>query len=189
MQDSPSWRPNNDPVMPKLLGAAWLAGDLADVVSVRRDLRWLRCVQHVPADVPQGHLRLLSDRRGNAHGRVRAGRGSPRPLGGTLSDRLGPRPVVLTSLGGEAVLAVVIALEPEPEIPAGLSFVLMAFFLGLGAGGVFTWALRAPANGWAPSPASSVQPEASAGSSRRWSWERRTTRRATTTPSVSDCSA
>ena len=36
------------------------------------------------------------------------------------------------------MLAVVIALEPEPEIPAGLSFVLMAFFLGLGAGGVFT---------------------------------------------------
>jgi len=47
--------------------------------------------------------------------------------------------VAATSLASAAVLAVVIALQPPPEFPAGTSFVLMAAFLGLGTGGVFAW--------------------------------------------------
>ncbi len=62
-----------------------------------------------------------------------------RPVGGVLSDRVGPRAVAATSFAGAAVLAVVVALQPEPEVPAGLSFVLLAAFLGLGTGGVFAW--------------------------------------------------
>ena len=72
MQDSPAWRPNNDPVVPKLDGGCPALRDLADVVPVRGDVRRLRGVQHLPADVPQGHLRLLTNRRGDAHGRVRS---------------------------------------------------------------------------------------------------------------------
>jgi MFS transporter, NNP family, nitrate/nitrite transporter len=69
-----------------------------------------------------------------------------RPLGGILSDRLHPKPVVLASLTGAAVLAVLLSLQPPPELLAGLCFVVMAFSLGLGAGGVFAWvARRAPA--------------------------------------------
>jgi NNP family nitrate/nitrite transporter-like MFS transporter len=60
-----------------------------------------------------------------------------RPLGGTLSDRVGPVKVLLVSLGGTALMALVLALRPPAEVPAGVSFVLMAFFLGLGTGGVF----------------------------------------------------
>ncbi|MFC4122348.1 MFS transporter [Nonomuraea zeae] len=60
-----------------------------------------------------------------------------RPLGGTLSDRIGPVKVLLVSLGGTVVMALVLALKPPVEVPAGVSFVLMAFFLGLGTGGVF----------------------------------------------------
>jgi NNP family nitrate/nitrite transporter-like MFS transporter len=42
-------------------------------------------------------------------------------------------------------MAVVVALQPEPELPAGVSFVVMAAFLGLGTGGVFAWvAAEAP---------------------------------------------
>ena len=64
-----------------------------------------------------------------------------------LSDRIHPKPVVLTSLAGAAVLALVIAAQPEPEVPAGATFVAMAFFLGIGTGGVFAWvARRAPAD-------------------------------------------
>lgn len=60
-----------------------------------------------------------------------------RPLGGTLSDRIGPIKVLVISFAGAAMMAVVLAFEPRPEIPAGLSLILMAFFLGLGTGGVF----------------------------------------------------
>jgi NNP family nitrate/nitrite transporter-like MFS transporter len=62
-----------------------------------------------------------------------------RPLGGILADRIGPRTVVATSLGGAAVMSLIIALRLPAEIPAGISFVLMALFLGLGIGGVFAW--------------------------------------------------
>ncbi|NUR83949.1 MAG: NarK/NasA family nitrate transporter, partial [Nonomuraea sp.] len=60
-----------------------------------------------------------------------------RPLGGTLSDRIGPVKVLLISLAGTVALAVVLAFQPPAEVPAGASFVLIAFFLGLGTGGVF----------------------------------------------------
>ncbi|MGP3931543.1 MFS transporter [Nonomuraea sp. KM88] len=60
-----------------------------------------------------------------------------RPLGGTLSDRIGPVKVLLIAFGGTTVMALVLALEPPAELPAGASFVFMALFLGLGTGGVF----------------------------------------------------
>ncbi|MEV0387644.1 MFS transporter [Nonomuraea sp. NPDC050643] len=65
-----------------------------------------------------------------------------RPLGGTLSDRIGPVKVLLISFGGTALMALVLALRPPAEVPAGVSFVLMAFFLGLGTGGVFALVAR-----------------------------------------------
>ena len=92
-----------------------------------------------------------------------------RPVGGILSDRIGPRTVVAISLGGAAVMAMVIALQPPPEIPAGTAFVLMAVFLGLGTGGVFAWVAQlAPAERVGASPASWARPAASAATSRRW---------------------
>jgi NNP family nitrate/nitrite transporter-like MFS transporter len=43
-------------------------------------------------------------------------------------------------------MALVIATQPAPELAAGTSFVVMAFLLGIGTGGVFAWvALLAPA--------------------------------------------
>ncbi|MFF4619583.1 MFS transporter [Nonomuraea jabiensis] len=65
-----------------------------------------------------------------------------RPLGGALSDRIGPVRVLFVSLGGTVVMALALALRPPPEVPAGVSFVLMAFFLGLGTGGVFALVAR-----------------------------------------------
>jgi NNP family nitrate/nitrite transporter-like MFS transporter len=60
-----------------------------------------------------------------------------RPLGGTVSDRIGAVRVLLIAFAGIAVMALVLAWRPPLEVPAGVSFVLMAFFLGLGTGGVF----------------------------------------------------
>jgi MFS transporter, NNP family, nitrate/nitrite transporter len=62
-----------------------------------------------------------------------------RPIGGIVADKIGPRKVVVISLGGAAVMSLIIALRLRPEFPAGTSFVLMALFLGLGTGGVFAW--------------------------------------------------
>jgi NNP family nitrate/nitrite transporter-like MFS transporter len=47
--------------------------------------------------------------------------------------------VVLASLAGVAVLGWVVNLQPDGEVPAGLTFVAMAAALGLGTGGVFAW--------------------------------------------------
>lgn len=60
-----------------------------------------------------------------------------RPLGGILSDRVGPVRVLLASFAGTVLMAIVLSFNPPLELAAGASFVAMAFFLGLGTGGVF----------------------------------------------------
>ena len=65
-----------------------------------------------------------------------------RPIGGVLSDRVGPRFVAGVGFGGAAVLAVVVAFKPPPELLAGTAFVVLALFLGLGTGAVFAWVAK-----------------------------------------------
>ncbi|WP_304455242.1 nitrate/nitrite transporter [Nocardiopsis sp. YSL2] len=60
-----------------------------------------------------------------------------RPVGGTLSDRVGPVRVCVASFGAVSALSVFLAFEPPAELAAGTAFVLTAFMLGLGTGGVF----------------------------------------------------
>ena len=60
-------------------------------------------------------------------------------MGGVLADKIGPKPVVIVALAGVAVLAWVVNLQPDGDVPAGLTFVAMAAALGLGTGGVFAW--------------------------------------------------
>ena len=51
----------------------------------------------------------------------------------------------MISLAGTAVMAALVVLQPAPEIAAGATFIAMAFFLGIGTGGVFAWvALSSP---------------------------------------------
>ncbi|GAF45825.1 nitrate reductase gamma subunit [Rhodococcus wratislaviensis NBRC 100605] len=69
-----------------------------------------------------------------------------RPIGGALSDRIPPKFVVLTSLAGTVVMAVVAAFQPPPDFWAAVTFITLAVFLGIGTGGVFAWvARRSPA--------------------------------------------
>lgn len=60
-----------------------------------------------------------------------------RPIGGSLSDKVGPIRVLTAAFAGAALLAPVLALAPPAELPAGAALVAMAFCLGLGTGGVF----------------------------------------------------
>jgi MFS transporter, NNP family, nitrate/nitrite transporter len=146
INDSPRFRPNTDPVVPKLVAALKL--------PVTWQMSFLYAVTfggfvafstYLPT-----YLRDIYDFDLTAAGTRTAGFAIAaviaRPIGGVLSDRWHPKPVTMASLIGAAVLALVIATQPEPEIPAGSSFVAMAFFLGIGTGGVFAWvAKRAPA--------------------------------------------
>jgi NNP family nitrate/nitrite transporter-like MFS transporter len=142
MRDAPGWTPNTAPVLPKLRAAARL--------PVTWQMSFLYAVAfggfvafstYLPTylnDIYDFDLTAAGTRTaGFALAAVVA-----RPLGGVLSDRIGPRAVVAISLAGTTVLAVVVAFQPPLEVPAGIAFVALAFFLGLGTGGVFAWVAR-----------------------------------------------
>jgi MFS transporter, NNP family, nitrate/nitrite transporter len=142
MRDSPSWRRNDQPVLPKLKAASSMAVtwqmSFLYAVTFGGFVAFSTYLPTYLKDVYDFDLAGAGTRTaGFAIAAVIA-----RPLGGVLSDHVHPRVIVLVSLAGAAVSAVLMALQPEPEIPAGIVFVLMAFFLGLGAGGVFAWVAR-----------------------------------------------
>lgn len=146
MRDSPAWQPNTNPVVPKLAAALRLpvTWQMAFLYAVTFG-GFVAFSTYLPT-----YLKDVYDFSLTAAGTRTAGFAIAavvaRPLGGILSDRIGPQRVVAVSLAGAAVLAVVVALKPPPELAAGSTFIAMAFALGLGTGGVFTWvARRAPA--------------------------------------------
>jgi len=146
MRDSPVWKPNTAPVMPKLKAASKLAvtWQMAFLYAVTFG-GFVAFSTYLPTYLKEVYGYDLADAGARTAGFAIAAV-IARPVGGWLSDRIGPATVLSISLGGAAVMAVVIALQPPPELAAGASFVLMALFLGLGTGAVFTWvAQRAPA--------------------------------------------
>jgi len=146
MRDSPRWQPNTDPVIPKLTAAAKL--------PVTWQLSFLYAVTfggfvafstYLPTFLKNVYDFSQIDAGARTAGFAIAAV-IARPIGGILSDKLHPKVVVIISLTGAAVMAAVEILQPPAEIPAGLSFLLLAFFLGIGTGGVFAWVARsAPA--------------------------------------------
>jgi NNP family nitrate/nitrite transporter-like MFS transporter len=146
MTDSLRWSPSREPVVPKLVAALRLpvtwAMSFLYAVTFGGFVAFATYLPTYLKDVYAFDLTQAGTRTaGFAVAAVVA-----RPIGGVLSDRVHPRPVVLTSLAGTAAMALVIATQPAPELAAGLSFVVMAFLLGIGMGGVFAWvARRAPA--------------------------------------------
>ncbi|MBD8024732.1 NarK/NasA family nitrate transporter [Microbacterium sp. Sa1CUA4] len=146
MRDSPRWKPNTAPVMPKLKAASRLAvtWQMAFLYAVTFG-GFVAFSTYLPTYLKEVYGYDLADAGARTAGFAIAAV-IARPVGGWLSDRIGPAAVLSISLGGAAVMAVVIALQPPPELAAGTAFVLMALALGLGTGAVFTWvAQRAPA--------------------------------------------
>lgn len=146
MRNAPGWQPNRNPVLPKLAAAArlpvtWQMSFLY-AVTFGGFVAFSTYLPTYLKDVYDFSLTAAGTRTaGFAIAAVVA-----RPLGGILADRVGSARVVLVSLAGAAVLAIVVALQPPPELAAGAAFVAMALALGLGTGGVFAWvARRAPA--------------------------------------------
>lgn len=146
MRDSPLWSPNTAPVLPKLAAAAKLrvTWQMAFLYAVTFG-GFVAFSTYLPTylkDVYEFDLTGAGTRTaGFAIAAVIA-----RPVGGILSDKIGPKAVLMISLTGAAVMAIVISLKLPPELLAGSAFVLMAVFLGLGTGGVFAWVAQlAPA--------------------------------------------
>jgi NNP family nitrate/nitrite transporter-like MFS transporter len=147
VRESPVWKPNMTPVVPKLtaalkLGITWQLAFLY-AVTFGGFVAFSTYLPTYLKDVYDFDLTQAGTRTaGFALAAVIA-----RPIGGKLSDRFDPKPIVMVSLTGVAALALVVATQPAPELAAGASFVAMAFFLGIGTGAVFAWVtVLAPPN-------------------------------------------
>lgn len=140
--DAPTWRPGTAPALPRMkealkLRATWQTSLLYAVVfggfvAFSTYLPTLLTAAYEFAQTDAG-LRTA----GFAIAAVAA-----RPVGGVLSDRIGPVRVCLISFVGTCVFAVALALQPPAEFPAGTTFVLIAISLGLGTGSVFALVAR-----------------------------------------------
>ncbi|MCV7222665.1 nitrate/nitrite transporter [Mycolicibacterium elephantis] len=146
MQNSPTFVPNTDKVLPKLAAAAklrvtWEMSFLYAVVfggfvAFSNYLpTYIKTIYHFSA-VDAG-----ARTAGFALAAVLA-----RPVGGALADRFAPKYVVLASFAGTALLAFIAVFQPPPDVWSAATFITLAVFLGVGTGGVFAWvALRSPA--------------------------------------------
>lgn len=139
MRNSPKYAPNTDPVLPKLLAAlklpvTWQMSLLYGVVFGG----FVAFSTYLPTYLKDVYSLDLAGAGTRTAGFAIAAVVA-RPIGGILSDRISPRTVVSISLLGTAVLAAVAAFHPPLEWPAGIDLVALAFFLGLGTGGVFAW--------------------------------------------------
>ncbi len=147
MKDSPVWQPNTDPVVPKLKAAGKLpiTWQMAFLYAVTFG-GFVAFSTYLPTYLKTVYDFSITDAGARTAGFAIAAVVA-RPIGGVLSDRLHPKFVVMLSLAGAAVMAVVVSLQPAPELAAGASFIVLAFFLGIGTGGVFAWVARsAPPN-------------------------------------------
>ncbi|MFI6797532.1 nitrate/nitrite transporter [Streptosporangium canum] len=141
-RNSPAWKPSTAPALPRMREAT--------KIKATWQCAFLYAVAFGGFVAFSTYLPTLLQ---NVYGFSQTGAGlrdagfsiaavAARPLGGVLSDRVGPARVLLVSFAGTAVMALVLAFNPPPEIPAGACFVLMALFLGLGTGGVFALVAR-----------------------------------------------
>ncbi|MGW9346421.1 MFS transporter, NNP family, nitrate/nitrite transporter [Nocardiopsis flavescens] len=136
-RNAPGWSPRTGPALPRMrealrLKATWQASLLYAVAFGG----FVAFSTYLPTLLTLSYDYLQSDAGMRTAGFAVAAVAA-RPVGGILSDRIGPVRVCLVSFFGTAACAVVLALHPPAEFPAGAAFVLIAITLGLGTGGVF----------------------------------------------------
>lgn len=116
LRDAPYFRPNADPVLPRLKAAARL--------PVTWEMSFLYAIvfggfvafsNYLPTYITTIYGFSTVDAGARTAGFALAAV-LARPVGGWLSDRIAPRHVVLASLAGTALLAFAAALQPPPEV-------------------------------------------------------------------------
>ncbi|MDF5752770.1 MFS transporter [Spongiactinospora sp. TRM90649] len=136
-RNAPSWHPSHEPALPGMrdavrLRATWQCAFLYAVAFGG----FVAFSTYLPTLLQNAYNYAQTDAGLRAAGFSIAAVAA-RPIGGTLSDRVGPVRVLAAAFAGVVVMALILSLKPPPEFLAGTSFVLMALFLGLGTGGVF----------------------------------------------------
>jgi len=146
MRNAPGFTANTDPVLPKLRAAVklpvtWEMSFLYAVVFGG----FVAFANYLPTYIKTiyGFSPVDAGARTAAFALAAV---LARPVGGTLSDRIPPKFVVLVSFAGTAVMAFVAVFQPPADLWSAVTFIMLALFLGIGTGGVFAWvARRAPA--------------------------------------------
>lgn len=136
-RDAPEWRPQTEPALPRIreslkLKATWQASALYALVFGG----FVALSTYLPTLLSTGYDYVQTEAGMRTAGFAVAAVVA-RPIGGILSDRIGPVRVCLISFFGTCLFAVLLALQPPAEFPAGFTFVLIAVALGLGTGAVF----------------------------------------------------
>ena len=147
MRNAPQFRPNVDPLLPKLKAAlklpvTWEMSFLYAVVFGG----FVAFANYLPTYIKTIYHFSPVDAGARTAGFALAAV-IARPVGGALSDRIAPKYVVLASFAGTAAMAFVAVFQPPPDVWSAATFITLAVFLGIGTGGVFAWvARRAPAS-------------------------------------------
>ena len=141
-RNAPSWQPRTEPTWPRLkegltLKATWQNSLLYALVFGG----FVAFSTYLPTLLTSAYAFAQTDAGLRTAGFAIAAVAA-RPIGGTLSDRIGPVKVSLVSFVGTCVFAFVLAFHPPAEFPAGFAFVLLAIFLGLGTGSIFALVAR-----------------------------------------------
>ncbi len=119
MRDSPAWKPNLAPVVPKLTAAAKLplTWQMSFLYAVAFG-GFVAFSTYLPTYLKNVYGFGLTEAGTRTAGFAIAAVVA-RPIGGIVADKIGPRTVVAISLAGAAVMSVIVALRLPPEIPAG----------------------------------------------------------------------
>lgn len=146
MRNGPYFTPNSEPVVPKFLAAAKLR--VTWEMSILYALvfgGFVAFANYLPTYIRTiyGFAQVDAGSRTAAFALAAV---LARLVGGTLSDHIAPKYVVLASLAGIAAQTLMSVFNPPADLWSGLTFIPLALALGMGTGGVFAWvARRAPA--------------------------------------------
>ncbi|MDA8368694.1 MAG: MFS transporter [Nocardiopsaceae bacterium] len=136
-RDAPDWRPSTDPVLPRMTDALRLKATWQTMVLYAVAFGGFVAFSTYLPTLLQAAYGFAQTEAGLRTAGFSIVAVVARPIGGLLSDRIGPVRVCLASFAITAAMAIALAFDPPAEIRAGVVFVLMAFALGLGTGGVF----------------------------------------------------
>lgn len=141
-RDAPTWRRSTEPALPRMRDALRLA------VTWKLSLLYaiafggfVAFSTYLPTLLTTGYDYVQTEAGLRTAGFSLAAVVA-RPVGGMLSDRIGPLRVCLISFFGTCLGAVALSFHPDGEFPTGLTFVFVAVTLGLGTGGVFALVAR-----------------------------------------------
>ncbi len=141
LRESPVWKPNTQPLIPKVVGAlklpiTWEMSFLYGIVfggfvAFSTFLpKYLTTIYPDQVD-PVG--------AGTRTALFAVAAVIARPIGGVLADKYGPKIIALISLAGIVSLAYIVGQQPPEGVLTGTVFILMASAMGLGMGAVFAW--------------------------------------------------